>query len=79
MPQEPRAACIEKLLLHCAIALKSNDVTLDPQVMWVLRLIVVPKGPDRPCYQAVPHLVEFEWWRRGSVQADKRDGARCVH
>lgn len=29
-------ACIEKLLLHCASALETNDVTLAQQVMWVL-------------------------------------------
>ncbi|KAM7275241.1 hypothetical protein ACFE04_017107 [Oxalis oulophora] len=29
-------ACIEKLLLHCARALESNDVTLAQQVLWVL-------------------------------------------
>ncbi|XP_050204883.1 scarecrow-like protein 32 [Mercurialis annua] len=29
-------ACIEKLLLHCASALESNDETLAQQVMWVL-------------------------------------------
>lgn len=29
-------ACIEKLLLHCASALESNDGTLAQQVMWVL-------------------------------------------
>ncbi|KAF5726431.1 GRAS family transcription factor [Tripterygium wilfordii] len=32
-------ACIEKLLLHCASALESNDVTLAQQVMWVLNNI----------------------------------------
>lgn len=29
-------ACMEKLLLHCASALESNDGTLAQQVMWVL-------------------------------------------
>ncbi|KAK7261040.1 hypothetical protein RIF29_27343 [Crotalaria pallida] len=37
-------ACIEKLLLHCASALESNDVTLAQQVMWVLNNIASPLG-----------------------------------
>ncbi|KAL3509626.1 hypothetical protein ACH5RR_029027 [Cinchona calisaya] len=37
-------ACIEKLLLHCASALESNDVTLAQQVMWVLNNVASPVG-----------------------------------
>ncbi|KAI4319838.1 hypothetical protein MLD38_033391 [Melastoma candidum] len=38
------AACIEKLLLHCASALESNDVTLAQQVMWVLNNVASATG-----------------------------------
>ncbi|KAK9285806.1 hypothetical protein L1049_025007 [Liquidambar formosana] len=37
-------ACIEKLLLHCASALESNDVTLAQQVMWVLNNVASSVG-----------------------------------
>ena len=37
-------ACIEKLLLHCASALESNDVTLAQQIMWVLNNVASPVG-----------------------------------
>lgn len=37
-------ACIEKLLLHCASALESHDVTLAQQVMWVLNNVASPVG-----------------------------------
>lgn len=37
-------ACIEKLLLHCASALESSDVTLAQQVMWVLNNVASPVG-----------------------------------
>ncbi|KAE8691440.1 hypothetical protein F3Y22_tig00110890pilonHSYRG01418 [Hibiscus syriacus] len=37
-------ACIEKLLLHCAIALENNDVTLAQQVMWVLNNVASSVG-----------------------------------
>lgn len=37
-------ACIEKLLLHCASALESNDITLAQQVMWVLNNVASPIG-----------------------------------
>ncbi|XP_059661031.1 scarecrow-like protein 32 [Cornus florida] len=37
-------ACIEKLLLHCASALESNDVTLAQQVMWVLNNVASSGG-----------------------------------
>ncbi|XP_058762454.1 scarecrow-like protein 32 [Vicia villosa] len=37
-------ACIEKLLLHCASALESNDITLAQQVMWVLNNVASPLG-----------------------------------
>ncbi|KAF2285024.1 hypothetical protein GH714_035377 [Hevea brasiliensis] len=37
-------ACIEKLLLHCASALESNDGTLAQQVMWVLNNIASMVG-----------------------------------
>ncbi|KAI3447335.1 hypothetical protein Pfo_004000 [Paulownia fortunei] len=37
-------ACIEKLLIHCASALESNDVTLAQQVMWVLNNVASSIG-----------------------------------
>ncbi|KAF8410928.1 hypothetical protein HHK36_003465 [Tetracentron sinense] len=37
-------ACIEKLLLHCASALESKDVTLAQQVMWVLNNVASSVG-----------------------------------
>ncbi|KAK8622374.1 hypothetical protein V6N13_117293 [Hibiscus sabdariffa] len=37
-------ACIEKLLLHCATAIETNDVTLAQQVMWVLNNVASPIG-----------------------------------
>lgn len=37
-------ACTEKLLLHCASALETNDVTLAQQVMWVLNNVASPMG-----------------------------------
>lgn len=37
-------ACLEKLLLHCASALESNDVTLAQQVMWVLNNVASSAG-----------------------------------
>lgn len=37
-------ACIEKLLLHCASALETSDVTLAQQVMWVLNNVASPVG-----------------------------------
>ncbi|KAK2997125.1 hypothetical protein RJ639_026217 [Escallonia herrerae] len=37
-------ACIEKLLLHCASALESNDITLAQQVMWVLNNVASSAG-----------------------------------
>ncbi|KAE8075778.1 hypothetical protein FH972_014466 [Carpinus fangiana] len=37
-------ACLEKLLLHCASALESNDVTLAQQVMWVLNNVASSVG-----------------------------------
>ncbi|KAL7219018.1 hypothetical protein ACSBR2_012146 [Camellia fascicularis] len=37
-------ACIEKLLLHCASALESNDATLAQQVMWVLNNVASTVG-----------------------------------
>ncbi|KAI8010170.1 Scarecrow-like protein 32 [Camellia lanceoleosa] len=37
-------ACIEKLLLHCASALESNDATLVQQVMWVLNNVASTVG-----------------------------------
>ncbi|KAG6717780.1 hypothetical protein I3842_04G117300 [Carya illinoinensis] len=36
--------CLEKLLLHCASALESNDVTLAQQVMWVLNNVASSVG-----------------------------------
>ncbi|XP_030544253.1 scarecrow-like protein 32 [Rhodamnia argentea] len=38
------AACIEKLLLHCASALERSDVTLAQQVMWVLNNVASSTG-----------------------------------
>ncbi|KAL0001765.1 hypothetical protein SO802_015546 [Lithocarpus litseifolius] len=37
-------ACLEKLLLHCASALETNDVTLAQQVMWVLNNVASSVG-----------------------------------
>jgi hypothetical protein len=37
-------ACLEKLLLHCASALESNDVTLAQQVMWVINNVASSVG-----------------------------------
>uniref|UniRef100_A0A2P2IUA4 Scarecrow-like protein 32 n=1 Tax=Rhizophora mucronata TaxID=61149 RepID=A0A2P2IUA4_RHIMU len=37
-------ACIEKLLVHCASALESNDGTLAQQVMWVLNNVASLAG-----------------------------------
>ncbi|XP_010267838.1 PREDICTED: scarecrow-like protein 32 [Nelumbo nucifera] len=37
-------ACIEKLLLHCAGAIESDDVTLAQQVMWVLNNVASSVG-----------------------------------
>lgn len=37
-------ACLEKLLLHCASALETNDVTLAQQVMWVLNNVACSVG-----------------------------------
>ncbi|PIA50851.1 hypothetical protein AQUCO_01200254v1 [Aquilegia coerulea] len=37
-------ACIEKLLLHCASALESKDITLAQQVMWVLNNVASSQG-----------------------------------
>ncbi|XAR68071.1 hypothetical protein NMG60_11003071 [Bertholletia excelsa] len=37
-------ACIEKLLLHCASAMESNDATLAQQVMWVLNNVASAVG-----------------------------------
>ncbi|XWS68526.1 hypothetical protein CRYUN_Cryun04dG0098100 [Craigia yunnanensis] len=40
-------ACIEKLLLHCASALESKEVTLAQQVMWVLNNVASPVGDPK--------------------------------
>ncbi|XP_041004743.1 scarecrow-like protein 32 [Juglans microcarpa x Juglans regia] len=37
-------ACLEKLLIHCASALETNDVTLAQQVMWVLNNVASSVG-----------------------------------
>ncbi|XP_058072962.1 scarecrow-like protein 32 [Magnolia sinica] len=37
-------ACVEKLLLHCASALETNEVTLAQQVMWVLNNVASSLG-----------------------------------
>ncbi|XP_077217078.1 GRAS family transcription factor [Tasmannia lanceolata] len=36
--------CMEQLLVHCAIAIDSNDSTLAQQILWVLNNIATPDG-----------------------------------
>ncbi|KAF7809912.1 scarecrow-like protein 32 [Senna tora] len=36
--------CMEQLLVHCANAIESNDVTLAQQILWVLNNIAPPDG-----------------------------------
>ncbi|KAK7330973.1 hypothetical protein VNO77_25180 [Canavalia gladiata] len=36
--------CMEQLLVHCANAIQSNDVTLAQQILWVLNNIASPDG-----------------------------------
>ncbi|KAI4315051.1 hypothetical protein L6164_027899 [Bauhinia variegata] len=36
--------CMERLLVHCANAIESNDVTLAQQILWVLNNIATPDG-----------------------------------
>jgi len=38
------ANCMEQLLLHCANAIQTNDVTLAQQILWVLNNIASPDG-----------------------------------
>lgn len=38
------ANCMEQLLVHCANAIESNDVTLAQQILWVLNNIAPPDG-----------------------------------
>ncbi|XP_062101839.1 scarecrow-like protein 32 [Humulus lupulus] len=38
------ANCMEQLLVHCANAIESNDVTLAQQILWVLNNIAQPEG-----------------------------------
>ncbi|EOA12426.1 hypothetical protein CARUB_v10028176mg [Capsella rubella] len=38
------ANCMEQLLLHCANAIESNDVTLAQQIIWVLNNLASPEG-----------------------------------
>ncbi|CAA7399401.1 unnamed protein product [Spirodela intermedia] len=38
------ASCMEQLLVHCAIAIHSNDATLAQQILWVLHNIAPPDG-----------------------------------
>ncbi|XP_028764166.1 scarecrow-like protein 32 [Neltuma alba] len=38
------ANCMEQLLVHCANAVESNDVTLAQQILWVLNNIAPPDG-----------------------------------
>ncbi|XP_054775946.1 scarecrow-like protein 32 [Prosopis cineraria] len=38
------ATCMEQLLVHCANAIESNDVTLAQQILWVLNNIAPPDG-----------------------------------
>ncbi|XP_027362301.1 scarecrow-like protein 32 [Abrus precatorius] len=38
------ANCMEQLLVHCANAIESNDVTLAQQILWVLNNITPPDG-----------------------------------
>ncbi|XP_027348637.1 scarecrow-like protein 32 [Abrus precatorius] len=36
--------CMEQLLVHCANAIETNDVTLAQQILWVLNNIALPDG-----------------------------------
>ncbi|KHN06002.1 Scarecrow-like protein 32 [Glycine soja] len=38
------ANCMEQLLVHCANAIETNDVTLAQQILWVLNNIAPPDG-----------------------------------
>ncbi|XP_030496673.2 scarecrow-like protein 32 [Cannabis sativa] len=38
------ANCMEQLLVHCANAIETNDVTLAQQILWVLNNIAQPDG-----------------------------------
>ncbi|QHO40645.1 scarecrow-like protein 32 [Arachis hypogaea] len=38
------ATCMEQLLVHCANAIETNDVTLAQQILWVLNNIAPPDG-----------------------------------
>lgn len=38
------ANCMEQLLVHCANAIETNDVTLAQQILWVLNNIALPDG-----------------------------------
>ncbi|KAK7386374.1 hypothetical protein VNO78_26563 [Psophocarpus tetragonolobus] len=38
------ANCMEQLLVHCANAIQTNDVTLAQQILWVLNNIAPPDG-----------------------------------
>lgn len=38
------ANCMEQLLIHCANAIETNDVTLAQQILWVLNNIAPPDG-----------------------------------
>lgn len=58
-------ACTEKLLLHCASALESNDVTLAQQVMWVLNNVASPVGD--------PNQRLTSWFLRALISRVSRD------
>ncbi|KAJ1387304.1 hypothetical protein SESBI_40126 [Sesbania bispinosa] len=38
------ANCMEQLLVHCANAIETNDVTLAQQILWVLNNLALPDG-----------------------------------
>lgn len=58
-------ACTEKLLLHCASALETNDVTLAQQVMWVLNNVASPVGD--------PNQRLTSWFLRALISRVSRD------
>ncbi|GFZ05562.1 GRAS family transcription factor [Actinidia rufa] len=57
-------ACIEKLLLHCASALETNDVTLAQQIMWVLNNVASTQGD--------PNQRLTSWFLRALISRSSR-------
>lgn len=55
-------ACIEKLLLHCACAFETNDITLAQQVMWVLNNVASSVGD--------PNQRLTSWFLRALIDLD---------